>query len=196
MSFEVTVPDGASGDWKIETFTVSRDRAALFNLGSRGRAAISPGTYKRLTISGSVMMSNTPFEYMTNRWIIARAKGRVLINGLGLGAVLTAILKKPEVTEVWVVEKEQDVINLVWPAFAHDPRCKLIHADALDYRPPKGVRFDVVWHDIWISVCTDNLDDMKKLHRRYGRLCNEQASWGRDLIEDDLRRERRSGWRW
>lgn len=187
IEFKCDVPDGEAGKWAVQTFEVTKEQAELENLRhafrGAGWAAVSPGTYKRLMCPGGVMMSNTPMELRTNLWIIRKARGRVLINGLGLGCVLTAILKKPEVTEVWVVEKEQDVISLVWPTFASDPRCKLIHADALGYKPPKGVRFDVVWHDIWLTICADNLDQMKKLHRRYGRLCFHQASWGRDIIE-------------
>lgn len=185
--FVCEVPDGEAGRWKVESFAISEDQARLENLrhGMRGAgwAMVRPGTYKRLTVNGSVMMSNTPMERLTNAWIIRHATGRVLINGLGLGCVLTAILKKPDVTEVWVVEKYQEVIDLVWPTFAADPRCKLIHADALEYCPPKGVRFDVVWHDIWIDICEDNIPQMKKLHYRYGTRCRMQASWARDIIE-------------
>jgi hypothetical protein len=190
--FECAVPDGNSGDWAVQSFEVSEEAAKLENLRHSLRGAswamIRPGVYKRLLCPGGVMMSNTPMELRTNQWIIAKAKGRVLINGLGLGCVLTAILKKPEVTEVWVVEREKDVIDLVWPTFASDPRCKLIHADALEYRPPKGVRFDVVWHDIWLTICADNLNDMKRLHRRYGRISDKQASWCREIIEAELGR--------
>lgn len=192
--FKCEVPDGTCGKWAVQTFTVSEDQARLENMrhlfAGAGWAAVSPGTYKRLTCPGGVMMSNTPMELRTNLWIIRKARGRVLINGLGLGCVLTAILKKPEVKEVWVVEKEPEVIGLVWPTFASDPRCKLIEADALEYRPPKGVRFDVVWHDLWLTICSDNLEQMKKLHRRYGRLCDEQASWCRNVIEQRRQRGR------
>jgi hypothetical protein len=190
--FKCEVPDGKAGQWAVETFEVSERAAQTENLRhalqGASWASIRPGTYKRLRApSGEVMMSNTPMELRTNLWIIGKAKGRILINGLGLGCVLTAILKKKDVTEVWIVEKEQDVIDLVWPTFASDPRCKLIHADALEYKPPKGVRFDVVWHDIWLTICEDNLEQMKTLHRRYGRISDMQASWCRDIIEERRR---------
>ncbi len=54
----------------------------------------------------------------------------MLINGLGLGMVLHAILQKDDVTHVTVIEKEQDVINLVAASFATDLRVE-INADAM-----------------------------------------------------------------
>jgi hypothetical protein len=32
----------------------------------------------------------------------------------------------------------------------------------------KGKRYDMVWHDIWDDICSDNLEGMAKLHRKYG----------------------------
>ena len=61
-------------------------------------------------------------------------------------------------------------------------------ADALEYKPPRGEQYDVVWHDIWPNICTDNLPEMHKLHRKYGRRCNWQGSWCR--AEHEYYRER------
>lgn len=119
-----------------------------------------------------------------------RARGRVLINGLGLGMLLQAILDKRRdpVTEARVVEAAQKVMSLVGPTYASDPRVKLICADALAYVPPKGVHFDFVGHDIWDTICADSRPQMHRLHRKYGRRRNEQASWGREECEQQLRR--------
>lgn len=189
-----TVPDGESGPWKIDTFTVSKEEArfesarAIFSGNPIMR--VSPGTYKRLTCKGrGVVMSNTQMEVSTNYEAFRNSKGRVLINGLGLGMLLEAILSKPEVTYVRVIEKEQDVINLVAPHFASDPRVEIIHADAYEYIPAKGERFDYCWHDIWDEICYDNLGLMAKLGRRYGkRRSDGQGFWSRDLIRSNVRR--------
>lgn len=100
-----------------------------------------------------------------------------LINGLGLGVVLSAILKKDTVTEVTVIEKSEDVINLVAPAFLLDKRVEIIHQDAFKYMPPKGETYDFVWHDIWDDICADNIPEMTKLHRKYGKIAKWQDSW-------------------
>ena len=87
---------------------------------------------------------------------------------------------------VTVVEVNQDVIDLVGPHYsalygAH--HVEIVHGDALTYQPPKKVRYGAVWHDIWANICPDNLPEMHKLHRRYGRRSDWQGSWSRHLCE-------------
>lgn len=183
----VSTQDGNSGAWSVETFDVSKDQSemTLLRMAMSGRPGdyIPPGTYKRLSRGAVVVMSNTPMEIRSNRAIVRAARGDVLINGLGLGMVLEAVLAKPDVSSVTVVEKSADVIALVGPTFAREPRVTIVHDDALDYAPPRGRSFDAVWHDIWDYICADNLGDMKRLHRRYGRRSIWQQSWMRDECE-------------
>jgi hypothetical protein len=178
----VAVPDGERGDWKVETFEIDKEAAKLFNLRAminrRPIQQVVPGVYKRLTHrTRGVIMSNTRFEIITNADAYIHAKGRVLINGLGLGMLLSAILSKPDVTYVRVIEIEPDVIALVGPTFAGDPRVEILQADALEYRPARGERFDFVWHDIWGFTGADMIPTMSALKRRYSRLCEKQAAW-------------------
>lgn len=191
----VSVPDGTKGDWVIDTFEIKDDSAMMiYNLRAvrDGHAAlmVRPGTYRRLRHKErGIVMTNTPMEVRTNREAFDAATGRVLINGLGLGMLLEAILSKPDVTYVRVIEIEQDVIDLVGPTFAHDPRVEIIHADAMEYKPGKGEHFDYVWHDIWDELSSDNLPDMAKLGRRYGkRVAAGQGWWARDFVRAEQRR--------
>lgn len=185
MRINVTVPDGACGVWAVETFTVDKHEAAM----SRIRAMQHPlelieeGTYKRLVRNGNTIMSNTPMEIRTHSYFIACAdQGSILINGLGLGMALTAILLKKEVEDVTVIEKDRDVIALVGPHFKTDPRVTIIHADAMTWKPPAGKRYHAVWHDIWDDICGDNLPAMKTLTRRYARRADWQGCWAREHI--------------
>ena len=75
------------------------------------------------------------------------------------------------------------MIDLVGPSFSHDDRVNIICADAFEWRPPKGVRYNAVWHDIWDDICTDNLPEMTRLHRKYGRRADWQGSWCRELCK-------------
>jgi hypothetical protein len=182
----VAVPDGSCGGWRVESFTVSEEDAKKTQLRTAIKGFdeyVSPGTYKRLMRGEVVVMSNTPMEVRTNREFIRRAKGNVLINGLGLGMVLTAILRKPEVESVTVIEASSEVIELVAPTFRGDPRVSIVHANAFDYQPAKGKCFDAVWHDIWDYICANNLPEMHKLHRRYARRADWQSSWRRSQCE-------------
>jgi hypothetical protein len=192
----VSVPCGEKGPWKISNFTISKE-PTLENLRlMRDGRGIAPGTYTRLTHARrGVVMSDTTAEKLDHYSFVRAARGHCLINGLGIGMCLNAILLKPEVNFVTVVEADQDVIDLVWPHYSQD-RCEIVCASAFDYAPPKGIRYGAVWHDIWDAICEDNLPEMHRLHRKYGRKADWQGSWGRDTIEAERRRERDRYWRW
>ena len=188
-----TIPEGVVGDWAVERFTVTKEQAemdrlrSMFAYGSRGRC-VPEGTYTRLRRGGAVWMSDTPDEIADHYEPIRRAKGEVLIHGLGLGVVANACLMKPEVDRVTVVELAAEVIELVGPwlqaqATAHGTPLCIVHDDALTWTPTRGARWDMVWHDIWPTICYDHLEDMKRLHRRFGRRASWQGSWARDLCE-------------
>ncbi|WP_429169329.1 hypothetical protein [Aeromonas hydrophila] len=184
---EVVIPDGKSGEWRVESFTISEQESKMTMI--RAMASGRPdeyapaGEYKRLMRGSVVVMSNTPMEIRTNVDFIQRATGRVLINGLGLGMVLTAILKKPDVTSVTVVEASEDVIRLVAPSFADDPRVTITHSCAFQYTPEQGDRFDAVWHDIWDYIMASNLYQMNQLHDKYRAISSWQGSWARRECE-------------
>lgn len=185
------LPTGAAGDWTISRFTVTPKDEELGRL----HAAVSRSSFGRFTPAGDytwlkhrghTIMSDTPDEISDHLGAIHRARGRVLIHGLGLGMVAAAVLRKPEVAHVTVVEIDADVIQLVSPHLttAFGARLDVVHADALTWKPPRGAAWDVAWHDIWPNICEDNLDEMKKLHRRFGRRAAWQGSWSRELIEE------------
>jgi hypothetical protein len=176
---DVIVPLGKSGAWEVSDVVVDRFQSMMSGM-RLGPYYCPEGTYKRLTRGGSCVMSNTPMELLTNRAFVRAANGHVHINGLGLGVVLLAVLMKPEVQSVTVVEKSSDVISLVAPSFERFKNLAIVHDDALTYKPSR--KFDAVWHDIWDNICADNLEDMKLLHRRWGRKAEWQGSWSRDLI--------------
>ena len=87
--------------------------------------------------------------------------------------------------DVVVIEKSQDVINLVGAHLKdrYGFKITIINADAFVYKPSTGMKFDAVWHDVWDNLCTDNLVEMHRLHRKYGKRCDWQGSWGRELCE-------------
>ena len=187
MSF---LPDGISGDWSISTFEVAeRELSQIISFLKTGRG-VPPGTYKRLRRNRTVVMSNTPDELRDFSFFTRKAYGSILINGLGLGCVVKVLLDKPEVTKVTVIEKSEDVIKLVAPYFKDD-RLAIINADAFEYTSPKEEKYDFVWHDIWDDICSDNLKEMSKLHRKYGRRTAWQDSWAKFICQSQARRDRR-----
>ncbi len=184
MSF---LPDGVSGDWSISTFEVPKsDLSQKISIFKTGRG-VPAGIYKRLKRKNTVVMSNTPDEINDFSHFTRIAKGSVLINGLGIGCVIKVLLDNPEITKITVIEKSEDVIKLVAPYFK-DERLTVIHADAFEYTPAKGEHFNFVWHDIWDYICSDNLKEMSKLHRKYGRRTDWQDSWAKSICQSYMRR--------
>lgn len=188
MKIDIEVQDGKSGDWEVSTFSVTDDDIKLHNIRAMlqpGGRTMKAGAYKQLTRNGQIIMSNTPAEISDHISFIWKAKKSelVLINGLGLGVALTEILKSEVVKDVTIIEKSEDVISLSGPTFSKDPRVTIIHADAFEWKPPKGKRYGAVWHDIWDNICADNLPEMTKLHRKYGRRSDWQGSWCKELCK-------------
>jgi len=106
----------------------------------------------------------------------------------------TSFTKKKEVDHITVIEKNQDVIDLVESHY-HDmfgcDRFKVICADIFCWKPPKGVKYDMAWYDIWNDLCLDNLPEMHKLHRKFGCKTNWQGSWSREILNRKNRIEKR-----
>lgn len=179
--YKVTVPEGESGPWKIKRFTVSQEDARWHNVremvgGGGMRRVIQPGTFTSLTRDGVMVMSDTPAEIEDHLAFINLATGSVLINGLGIGMCLKAVLAKKDVTDVTVIEMSPDVIKLVGDHYK-DPRLTIINASAFDYKPPKDKEYRAVWHDIWDHITSDNLPEMTRLHRKYANKACWQGSW-------------------
>lgn len=186
---KIDLPDGQSGDWSVAKFEVDDNDVSLMNLRSIRdgfpHRIIPPGTYTHLTCKGrGVVMSDTPAEAYENLDFVQRAHGRILINGLGLGLVLKAILNKPDVEHVTVVEISEDVIKLVAKHYACD-KLTIINADAFEHEIPEDVMYNLVWHDIWDGICADNKEAMDLLHNKYAGYALWQGCWSEELIEDD-----------
>lgn len=190
------VPDGKQGAWEVKTVLVSEEESQytkLRRLFDNNRGFVKPGVYKQLCRNKKIIMSNVPDEIRDHSRFINLAKhcgGNVLISGLGLGVCLTAILESDKVESVTVIEKSDDVIRLTGPSFEHDKRVAIVHADVFGWKPPRGKVYDFVWHDIWDNICSDNLKEMERLHRKFGKRALWQGSW----CKEECRRMRREGW--
>lgn len=184
----VDVPEGKNGNWRVERFSVSDDDVKLHNMrcmfqAGMGRRTMRAGTYTRLMRGGCVVMSDTDAEKSDHRCAVHSAKGVILLNGLGIGMVLNACLMKPEVERAIVVELSPEVIALCGEHYRKKfgERVEIVNANAMTYMPPRGLRFGMVWHDIWDNICADNLPEMATMHRRYGRKTDWQGSWCKEL---------------
>ncbi len=200
------VPEGQLGVARVKHFTVSEDAAAFTAIRAmQHRGAYVPvGQYAQLLVGHELMMSDTSMERRSNREFVYRAHGQVLVAGLGLGLILFAIADKPTVEHITVIEKYQDVIDLVGPAVKAKlgDKVTIICADIFEWKPPKGTKWNCVYFDVWPSICLDNLGEMATLHRRFAK-CLDRAdagcwmdSWQRAELKSQKRREQRGSYRW
>jgi spermidine synthase len=192
-AYKVSVPEGALGDASVDRIEVTREDCKLFNLrlalSGYGYRTVEPGTYTRLIVDGVLMMSDTQAEIRDHLPFLWRARGRVLVTGLGLGVVTKGLLDKAEVQHVTVIERNANVIALVAPHYACD-RLTVICADALTWRAPQGARYDCIWHDIWPSMDEDRVPEITRLCRRYGHWLapgGVQSAWGKRHVMRERR---------
>lgn len=194
----VKLPDMEKDGVRITNFEITEKKADAFNFGlmmsGDYQRRIAPGRYTRLHIDGELMMSDTPAERRDHLEFIMEARGDVLITGLGIGMASNAAARKSCVNSVTVIEKNATLIELVAP-FAHE-KVRVVHADALEYRPRPGERYDCVWHDIWPSISTDNGPEITILKKRWARRCSWQSVWGWHEITRMKREDRKDRWRW
>ena len=199
--YQVAVPEGECDGMRVERFTVEEDASNLSFIQYRGRG-VEPGTYTRLMAGKTVWMSDTRSEWRDHYPAVYQIRQSetkwVLINGLGLGMVVKAALDQPHVERVDVVEIDPRVIKLVGPTYLADPRVTIHEEDALKQMKlwPTGAQWDVVWHDIWPTICEDNLAEMSRLHRSYGRRADWQGSWSRESLLAQRNRDRQHRIRW
>jgi hypothetical protein len=199
------IPPGERGTAKIVHMTVDQEAVNLYNykmlmMRSAPWMMMQPGTYAKLIVEGvGIMMSDTKMERLTNAEVLRDANGHVLIGGLGIGMLPVTLLRpdRPEnraVKSVTVVELNPDVVELVAPHIV-DPRLTIAQGDVFEWVPPDGVLYDTIYMDIWPQISTENLPEMRKLHRRYKRYLNDAnpRSFMTSWVFDKVQREARKG---
>lgn len=195
------IKEGKVGDWSVEHFKISKTEAALYLISCYGSYEIppAPGEYTRLMHKKrGLIMSDTRQELFDLYDFIKSVKQYrtrlIHINGLGLGIFAKAALDLG--CCVQVIEIDPDVVELVGSQISplFPDTLEIIQADALEWKPPKGLTFGVVWHDIWDVASIDNWEEYKLLMRRYGRKTSWQGAWARERLLREKRSEYYSLW--
>lgn len=148
--------------WKLQKFEIRNDdiRAIL--------SGITPGKYVRLLHEGECVMSDTNMEKKTNIDFCRNAHGDIIIGGLGIGMIIMAIQDKPEVKSITVIEKSQEVIDIVASQLKFNNKVNIICADVFEWKPERGVKYDMAYMDIWNWINKDVYkEEMQPLKRKY-----------------------------
>ena len=181
--YRVAVPAGVSGKWSVQKFTVALDLENLRYM-REGRGC-SPGEFTQLRHKDfGVVMSDTDAEIRDFLRYIRCMAGDILVTGLGLGCVVQALSQQNATKSVTVIENSADVLRLVAAHYC-DHRVSIIEADAYKWLPPRGVRFDWAWHDVWNSPSEDDLVGMTKMKRHYQRhmvMPGRQFCWAENWL--------------
>jgi hypothetical protein len=182
------------GAAKLSAFEISEDEAFMYNMRHYIRNThdhlVDAGKYVRLSINGTLYMSDTYMELATNTEFLEYAKGDVLIGGLGMGLVLKNLMPKignNTIKSITVVEKSADVIELLKPYFKGLKIC-FMHGDIFKYRPKKK-RYDTIYFDIWEDICGDNLEEMRQLEDTFKPYLN-QGGWMKSWSEDECYKQK------
>lgn len=188
---------------RYEPFRITKEEEALERLktdldpGRNGRF-VPEGNYVKLYTKNAdgwhMMMSDTPDELNDHLHILQNVRGRVLVNGLGLGCILNCLIHHEDVFRIDVVEIDQDVIDLVGPFYIRQAektpatKINIYHGDASTFKWPRGRRWNYIWHDIWPTINPDNLRikdedegfgiSYERMHRRFANRYDDfQKSW-------------------
>ena len=129
-------------------------------------------SYPFLGDDNNVWMSINPNEILTMEKHIKKAKGKVLVLGLGLGYFAYMISSKKDVEKVIIIENDNAIINLfkkhILNQFENKDKILIVHDDAFNYlKNNKG--YDMVFADIWHDA-NDGIASFIKLKEIEGKL--------------------------
>jgi spermidine synthase len=95
------------------------------------------------------VMEDSAGELKKHLPIWLKARGRVLVSGLGLGCVVRGLLASPYVEHIDVIEIDELICAIVGREFRDNLRVTIHLGDALSYQLSSEARWDFAWHDIW-----------------------------------------------
>ena len=108
-----------------------------------------------------IVMSDSWMEQETNIGIVRQAKGHVLIAGLGMGMIVLAMQKNPEVKSITVVEIDAELAAFTSSNLDLYDKVEIVISDIHDFVPTK--KYDTVYCDIWNNISGDNMEEMEEL---------------------------------
>jgi hypothetical protein len=163
------------------TFTPSLSwrRQQLFTVqGSKqGHVVFTDEVYfPVLRDSNDVVMSLTPMEVMSQRAGLRKARGNVIMGGLGLGWLALRVLERKQVKHLTVVDNDREVIRVFGEPLKKKfgDKLLLLHGDFYETALDDSAKYDTVLADIW---------------NEYG-----EASYNRRFKEVKAKYERVWGW--
>ena len=170
----LNIPAATSGQFSIKNLVkkagtklpTSTIRTALFGGHENKDISFMHQTTWHTLSEGDdgVWMTDLPIEqFQADNMLYEKVYGTVLIGGLGLGYAAQLIASQPQVNRIIVIEKSQDVVDLVWKHldFPENTETHIEVADLFEYLKLSKIAvkksfgndegFDCGFYDIWRS---------------------------------------------
>lgn len=169
------------GKWRYKHKVWPKGKALNLCQGTRrGRVwfddeVVIPVVSEKVREEWETWMSYTPQEVMTQRRGLKMARGKVFIGGLGMGWLANRVAARKQVTEVVVVEREADVIELARPACT-SPKVHVVKGDAWEEARRHGDDWTFLF-DTFLSYGWND-DDPKVREFRKARPDARTWCWG------------------
>lgn len=182
MNFLVTWKEAYCGDWSIESMPISPDSAKQINFNwmkQRANRFIVAGKYTCLKHVGKIITTDTPADLDMVLKYLPNMNGTVLINGIKLGVIIKYLMGIPgKIKKLTVVEPDKKLLKLVsQQLLEYSPKfpVEFVHSEYLDYVPTCG--YDYVFHNCWSDIKSENLEEMRKLFKKYKSITGYQHAW-------------------
>jgi len=202
------IPEGKVGKFRIRhieypaghTLKSGNLRTALFGQESEELTYDHPTRWHELTENGGVWMTDLPIEQRQHDELLSRARGRVLVGGLGIGYAVVALAARSKVTEIVVIERSPEIIKLTWKATVEraktiNPKIKLkvVEADLFTYlknrQRLKKAKPEFTWafFDIWQGDGETTFHTkVVPLRQLAHGVCSSVTCWNEDVMRGQL----------
>ena len=147
--------EGKIGSFEIKRKTIQA--RTVLNMYDSKKGRILKGEYNfdypivTLLEDGHTWMSDSQIEIESVMGAVCAAKGNILIGGLGIGLLPTFIKNKRGIKRIDIVEKHQEVIDLVFDQIK-SPKMRIIKDDIFHYLNTTLNKYDFIHIDIWASI--------------------------------------------
>ena len=159
-----SIPEERVGDFEIRTQLDAKER--FF--------------FQELIYRSEVITSNRPEATARHGRFASAARGDVLVVGLELGAAVTSVLERTEVTSVTILEPSRALASLVYSHICEEGRTSLIVSDPLEWEPPSEVMYESAYVSLWRDreLFLSSKAQVNHLRERYGRFVkNTMFPW-------------------
>lgn len=152
-------------------------------------------TWHKLRYEGGVWMTDLPIEQAQHDRELLPFEGSVLVAGLGLGYCLEVLARNELVDDILVVEKSQEVVDLVWPhvsdAVREKATCEVADIFEFFVRLTEDSDVCAVWdygfYDIWQADSLGTFfDTVLPLLELSALRVDEVVCWNEDVMRGQL----------